>query len=182
MELDLGFSFIAEQSASEEQSNTSDNPIQAASDKRWHVLIVDDEEDVHTVTRLVLNGFTLNNRPLAFHHVYSGQEAFEFLQNHDDVAVAHVELPIEQPGVRAVSDRDEYAREFDVLEFFVRRPGVVLSKRDILDGVWADDFVGDPNIVEVYVRSLRKKVDLPFDRKAIETVRGAGYRLDRHGG
>ena len=56
------------------------------------------------------------------------------------------------------------------------------SKAEIMAHVWDFAFDGDPNIVEVYVRSLRKKVDLPFDRKSIETVRGAGYRLDRHGG
>ncbi|MDG2026604.1 MAG: response regulator transcription factor [Acidimicrobiales bacterium] len=69
-------------------------------------------------------------------------------------------------------------REFDVLEFFVRRPETVLSKADILDGVWADDFDGDPNIVEVYVDRLRRKVDDPFDRSLLVTVRGAGYRLE----
>ncbi len=69
------------------------------------------------------------------------------------------------------------AREFEVLEFLVRRPGEVLSKADILAGVWDFDFDGDPNIVEVYVRHLRKKIDEPFGRRSIETVRGAGYRL-----
>src|SRR5687768_3785050 len=65
------------------------------------------------------------------------------------------------------------AREFDVLEFFVRRAGQVLSKADLLAGVWDDDFEGDPNIVEVYVRRLRRKIG----ERSIETVRGAGYRL-----
>lgn len=74
------------------------------------------------------------------------------------------------------------AREFSILEFLMRRAGEVASKTEIMAHVWDFAFEGDPNIVEVYVRSLRKKVDLPFDRKAIETVRGAGYRLDRHGG
>jgi DNA-binding response OmpR family regulator len=57
-----------------------------------------------------------------------------------------------------------------------------VSKRDVLDHVWDYDFEGDPNIVEVYVRRLREKVDRPFDRAAIETVRGAGYRLRSDGG
>jgi DNA-binding response OmpR family regulator len=74
------------------------------------------------------------------------------------------------------------ARELSVLEFLVRRAGTVVSKRDILDHVWDDDFEGDPNIVEVYVRYLRKKIDLPFDRHAIETVRGSGYRMAADGG
>jgi DNA-binding response OmpR family regulator len=73
------------------------------------------------------------------------------------------------------------AREFDVLEFLVRRRGEVLSKADILDGVWEHDFEGDPNIVEVYVRRLRKKIDEPFDRRSIETLRGAGYRISGDG-
>ena len=73
------------------------------------------------------------------------------------------------------------AREFDVLEFFVRRPDTVLTKKDVLDGVWADDFEGDPNIVEVYVGRLRRKIDAPFGRSSIETLRGAGYRLTDDG-
>lgn len=74
------------------------------------------------------------------------------------------------------------ARQFDVLEFLVRRAGQVLSKAQILDGVWTYDFAGDPNIVEVYVRRLRTRVDEPFGRHAIQTVRGAGYRLASDGG
>ena len=69
------------------------------------------------------------------------------------------------------------AREFDVLEFLVRRAGQVQSKADILAGVWDFDFDGDPNIVEVYVGRLRRKVDEPFGVSTIETVRGAGYRM-----
>jgi DNA-binding response OmpR family regulator len=71
------------------------------------------------------------------------------------------------------------AREFDVLEFLVRRTGQVLSKADILAGVWEHDFDGDPNIVEVYMRRIRKKIDEPYELRTIETVRGAGYRIVR---
>jgi len=74
------------------------------------------------------------------------------------------------------------ARELSVLEYLLRNAGRVVSKRDILDHVWNDDFDGDPNIVEVYVRYLRKKIDLPFGRASIETVRGSGYRLAADGG
>jgi DNA-binding response OmpR family regulator len=73
-------------------------------------------------------------------------------------------------------------RELSVLEFLLRHAGEVVSKREILDHVWDDDFEGDPNIVEVYIRYLRKKIDLPFGRHAIETVRGSGYRLSANGG
>ncbi|MGQ0434579.1 MAG: response regulator transcription factor [Microthrixaceae bacterium] len=73
-------------------------------------------------------------------------------------------------------------REVSVLEYLLRHVGQVLSKREILDHVWDDDFEGDPNIVEVYVRHLRRKLDEPFERAMIETVRGAGYRLAVDGG
>ena len=69
------------------------------------------------------------------------------------------------------------AREFSVLEFLVRRRGQVVSKSRILDGVWEYDFEGDPNVVEVYIRRLRIKIDEAYGRRDIETVRGAGYRL-----
>jgi len=69
------------------------------------------------------------------------------------------------------------AREFAVLEFFVRHPDEVLAKQDILDHVWDFDFDGDPNIIEVYVRRLRAKLQRTPSRPVIETVRGAGYRL-----
>ena len=74
------------------------------------------------------------------------------------------------------------AREFAVLEFLMRRAGEVISKSEILDNVWDFAFEGDPNIVEVYIRHLRKKLDEPFDRHLIQTIRGAGYRLDPRGG
>lgn len=69
------------------------------------------------------------------------------------------------------------AREYDVLEYLVRRSGAVVSKRDILGGVWDFEFDGDPNIVEVYVRRLRTKLEAVGAGQVIETVRGAGYRL-----
>ena len=69
------------------------------------------------------------------------------------------------------------AREFAVLEYLMSNVGTVVSKTDILGHVWDYEFEGDPNIVEVYVRHLRKKIDIPFDTESIQTVRGAGYRL-----
>ena len=55
------------------------------------------------------------------------------------------------------------------------------SAVELLDEVWGLDFDGDPNVVEVYVGYLRRKIDTPFDRRTLETVRGAGYRLVSHG-
>jgi len=74
------------------------------------------------------------------------------------------------------------ARELALLEFLLRRRDEVVSKREILDHVWDYDFEGDPNIVEVYVRHLRNKLDRPFERDSIQTIRGAGYRLAAQGG
>jgi two-component system, OmpR family, response regulator len=73
-------------------------------------------------------------------------------------------------------------RQFSLLEFLIRRAGEVLPKSTILEHVWDFAFAGDPNIVEVYVRHLRKKIDEPYGRNAIQTVRLVGYRLDPDGG
>ncbi len=74
------------------------------------------------------------------------------------------------------------AREMALLEFLLRRQGDVLSKQTILDHVWDSEFEGDPNIVEVYIRRLRNKLDRPFGRSTIGTIRGAGYQLAADGG
>lgn len=85
------------------------------------------------------------------------------------------------PGARTVARGDVgidvTAREFAVLAYLMRHRDLVVSKRDILGGVWDDGFDGDPNIVEVYIGHLRQKIDRPFGRASIQTVRGAGYRL-----
>lgn len=90
------------------------------------------------------------------------------------------------PGGRRVwrgeTEVELTSREFAVLLHLIRHRGQVLSKREVIAGVWDDDFEGDPNIVEVYVGHLRRKLDRPFGRTAIETVRGAGYRLAADGG
>jgi DNA-binding response OmpR family regulator len=90
------------------------------------------------------------------------------------------DLRIDPAGRRAWRGRREISlttRQFQVLELLVRRAGQVVSKDELLDGVWTHEFDGDPNIVEVYIRRLRAQVDEPFGRHSIETVRGAGYRL-----
>ncbi|MFM9378476.1 response regulator transcription factor [Gordonia sp. VNK21] len=73
-------------------------------------------------------------------------------------------------------------REFAVLEYLVRNKGLALTRATIVDAVWEDGFSGSDKIVEVYVSYLRQRVDVPFGRQAIQTVRGVGYRLDPDGG
>ena len=69
------------------------------------------------------------------------------------------------------------AKEFALLETFMRRPREVLSRYQLLEHAWDYDYENRSNVVDVYVRYLREKIDRPFDAESIETVRGAGYRL-----
>jgi len=70
-------------------------------------------------------------------------------------------------------------KELQVLEVFMRRPGHVLSRYDLLERAWDMDYDNRSNVVDVYVRYLREKIDRPFGVETIETVRGAGYRMRR---
>jgi two-component system, OmpR family, response regulator len=83
--------------------------------------------------------------------------------------------------------RDEHeiklsSKEFALLETFMRRPGEVLSQFQLLEHAWDYDYENRSNVVEVYIRYLREKIDRPFGVKSLETVRGAGYRLRTDGG
>jgi two-component system OmpR family response regulator len=106
--------------------------------------------------------------------------------------------PIERPVVLAAGDlhldpagrrvwRGETdialsAREFALLETLMRHPGQVLDRLQLLDHVWDGEYENRSNVIDVYVRYLREKVDRPFGVESIETVRGAGYRLRADGG
>jgi two-component system OmpR family response regulator len=85
--------------------------------------------------------------------------------------------PATRRVVRDGTPVDLTPREFALLEFLMRHPGEVLSRTRLIEHVWDFAFEGDSNVVDVYVRYLREKVDRPFGRDSIETVRGAGYRL-----
>jgi two-component system, OmpR family, response regulator len=74
------------------------------------------------------------------------------------------------------------AKEFALLEAFMRRPGEVLSRLQLLEAAWDMAYENRSNVVDVYVRYLREKIDRPFERHALETVRRAGYRLREDGG
>jgi two-component system OmpR family response regulator len=81
---------------------------------------------------------------------------------------------------KATRDGEELAltaKELALLEYFMRHPGEVLSRSQIIEHVWDFAYDGGSNVVDVYVRYLREKVDRPFGRRSLETVRGAGYRL-----
>jgi two-component system OmpR family response regulator len=74
------------------------------------------------------------------------------------------------------------AKCFSLLELFMRRPGVVLSRFELLEGAWDGDYENRSNVVDQHVRALRDRIDRPFGRRSIETVRGSGYRLHEDGG
>lgn len=90
--------------------------------------------------------------------------------------------PAEHRCRRGSNEVDLTPREFSMLEYLMRFRGEAVTKREILDHVWGENFEGDPNIVEVYAGYLRRKLDQPFDRNALETVRGVGYRIAADGG
>jgi two-component system OmpR family response regulator len=83
---------------------------------------------------------------------------------------------------RGDAEVDLSAKEFAVLETFMRHPGEVLSRFQLLEHAWDYDYENRSNVVDAYVRFLRRKIDRPFDVESIETVRGAGYRLREDGG
>lgn len=72
-------------------------------------------------------------------------------------------------------------REFGLLEYLLRHKGEVVTKSEILDNVWDSAYDGPANVVEVYIGYLRRKLDAPFNRKSIHTLRGFGYRIDDKG-
>jgi two-component system OmpR family response regulator len=83
---------------------------------------------------------------------------------------------------RGSTSIDLTPKEFALLEYFLRHVGDVLTRTRLIEHVWDFAYDGDSNVVDVYVRYLREKVDRPFRRHALETVRGAGYRLREDGG
>ena len=85
--------------------------------------------------------------------------------------------PATQQAWRGETELQLSTKEFRMLEVFMRRPGDVLSRLHLLEHCWDYGYENRSNVVDVYVRYLRKKVDRPFGQKSIETVRGAGYRL-----
>jgi two-component system OmpR family response regulator len=110
------------------------------------------------------------------------------LRRHGRGVIAHVQAgdlvldTREHRCWRGEQEIDLTAREFALLEVLMCRAGEAISKRELLDDVWDFAFDTDSNIVEVYIGYVRRKIDQPFGRQALETVRGVGYRLRADGG
>jgi two-component system, OmpR family, response regulator len=90
--------------------------------------------------------------------------------------------PASRRAWRGETDISLSAKEFALLETFMRRPGQVLDRLTLLEHAWDYEYENRSNVVDVYVRYLREKVDRPFGVQSLETVRGAGYRLRTDGG
>ena len=120
-------------------------------------------------------------KPFSFSELFARLRALLRRGAHERPAVLRVgDLSLDPAARRVTRDDVEVeltAKEFALLEFFMRRPGEVLTRSRILEHVWDFGFDGDSNVVDVYVRYLREKIDRPFRRDSIETVRGSGYRL-----
>jgi two-component system, OmpR family, response regulator len=97
------------------------------------------------------------------------------------VAVGDLRLdPAAHRAWRGETELDLSAKEFALLELLMRRPGSVLTRGQLLEGAWDMAYERRSNIVDVYIRYLREKIDRPFGSDTIETVRGVGYRLREH--
>jgi two-component system OmpR family response regulator len=121
------------------------------------------------------------SKPFSFVVLVARLRALIRRGSHPRPAVLEVGSLSLDPATRACARGDTEIRltprEFALLELLMRRPRVVVPKLELLDGAWGNDFAGNPNVVEVYVRYLRRKIDEPFGLRTLQTVRGAGYRI-----
>ena len=120
-------------------------------------------------------------KPFAFDELRARLRALARRAPRERPAVLQVGgLSLDPASHRAWRDEallDLSVKEFALLEIFMRNPGAVLSREQLIGGAWDMSFERRSNIVDVYIRYLREKVDRPFSRNSIETVRGIGYRL-----
>lgn len=120
-------------------------------------------------------------KPFAFEELLARLRALARRGPHERPAVLTVGDLSLDPATRSVTRGgtpvELSGKEFTLLETFMRRPGQVLTRSQILDLAWDMAYQNGSNVIDVYVRYLREKIDRPFDRTSLETVRGVGYRL-----
>jgi two-component system OmpR family response regulator len=120
-------------------------------------------------------------KPFAFDELLARLRALGRRAPHERPTVLQVgDLRLDPAAHRAWRgdvELDLSAKEFALLETFMRRPGAIVTRDQLLDAGWDIAFERRSNIVEVYIRYLREKIDRPFGRESLETVRGVGYRL-----
>jgi len=97
-------------------------------------------------------------------------------EDNNVLLIADLEIDTDKYKVKRADQEVELTKkEFDLLVYLVENQGIVLSREDILSNIWGYDYLGETNIVDVYIRYLRSKIDDPFEQKLIKTVRGVGY-------
>jgi two-component system OmpR family response regulator len=124
-------------------------------------------------------------KPFSFAELLARLRALERRGESDGPALEVGDLRLDRDARQVWRGQQEIelsAKEYSMLELFMKNPGNVLSRLQIIEQAWGYDFEHRSNIVEVYIRYLRHKIDRPFGVSSLETVRGAGYRLRRDGG
>jgi len=125
-------------------------------------------------------------KPFSFAELLARLRALTRREKIEQPPVLHVGSLRLDPATRRVwrghAEIELSAKEFALLEIFMRRPGRALSRYELLEHAWDYSYENRSNVVDVYVRYLREKVDRPFGAKSIQTVRGVGYRLREDGG
>jgi two-component system OmpR family response regulator len=124
-------------------------------------------------------------KPFSFAELLARLRALERRGDGERPALEVGDLRLDRAARRAWRGDTEIelsSKEYSLLEMFMKDPGHVLSRLEIIEQAWGDDFEHRSNIVEVYIRYLRRKIDRPFGLRSLETVRGAGYRLRKDGG
>jgi two-component system OmpR family response regulator len=125
-------------------------------------------------------------KPFSFAELYARLRALARRGARERPSVLGVDDLVLDPAAHSVhrGDRaiDLSPKEFALLELFMRRPGDTLSRLQLLEGAWDMAYENRSNLVDVYVGYLRQKIDRPFGRRSLETVRRVGYRLRKDGG
>ncbi|MFW5991712.1 MAG: winged helix-turn-helix domain-containing protein, partial [Halanaerobiaceae bacterium] len=120
-------------------------------------------------------------KPFAIEELLARIRAIFRRQQHDEDEPALLTvngLTIDTDKYRVIRNDKEIdltKKEYDLLVYLAENKGIVVSREDILKNIWGYDYIGETNIVDVYIRYLRSKIDDPFDEKLIKTVRGVGY-------